>query len=122
MLLGVLSELSKLFEFVRLGYTPSMAWEAWTKYIRHQRNIVLHANRAFHTCCITKVYCSTDQVGVCIAQLFSSNASAAKLIDECAARKTMINHTANSFTVVVSECELTQPTSRAPKRIHCSER
>jgi hypothetical protein len=109
-LLGVLSKLSKLFKFVWLGNTTSMAWETRTKYIRHQRNIVLHANRALHTCYITKVFCSAHQVGVSVTQLFSAQAAAAKLIDQSTTRKTMINNATNSFTVVVGERELTQPT------------
>ena len=110
LLLGALSKLSKLFKFVWLGDTTSMAWETRTKYIRHQRNIVLYANRALHTCCITKVFCSAHQVGVSVTQLFSAQAAAAKLIDQSTTRQTVINNATNSFTVVVGESELAEPT------------
>lgn len=110
LLLGVLSKLSKLFKFVWFGDTTSVAWETRTKYIRHQRNIVLHANWTLHPCCITKVFCSAHQVGVSVAQLFSAKAAAAKLIDQSTTRKTVINNATNSFTVVVGKRELTQPT------------
>jgi hypothetical protein len=47
---------------------------------------------------------------VSVTQLFSAKAAAAKLIDQSTTRKTVINNATNSFTVVVSERELTQPT------------
>jgi hypothetical protein len=87
-----------------------MAWETRAKYIRHQSNIVLHTNWTLHTCCITKVFCSAHQVGVSVTQLFSANATAAKLIDESATGQPVVNNATNSFTVVVGERELAQPT------------
>jgi hypothetical protein len=110
LLFSFLSKLSKLFEFVWLGDTPAMAWESWTKYIRHQGNIVLHADRALHTCCITKVFCCTHQVWVRITQLLSTNTTATKLINQSAACETVINNAADCFTVVVGESQLAEPT------------
>jgi hypothetical protein len=122
LLFSALSKLTKLFEFMRFGNTAPVAWEARTKYVCHQRNIVLNTNRALHTCCITKVFCSAHQVGMCITQLFSSNTTATKFIDQSAPCESVVNNATNCFTAVVGECELAQPSRRASKRIHCCER
>jgi hypothetical protein len=122
LLFSALSELTKFFKFMGLGNTAPMAWEARTKYVCHQRNIVLHANRALHTCCIAKVFCSAHEIGVSITQLLSTNTTAAKLIDQCATSESVVNNATNYFTAVVGEGELAQPTCWASKRIHCCER
>jgi hypothetical protein len=55
---------------------------------------------------------------MCVAQLFSANAATTKFIDQSTTRETVINNATNSFTAVVGECELAQPTRWASKRIH----
>jgi len=54
--------------------------------------------------------------------LFSAKAATTKLIDQSTTRETMINNATNSFTIVIGERELTQPTGWASRRIHYSER
>jgi hypothetical protein len=59
---------------------------------------------------------------MCVTQLFSAKAATTKLIDQSTTREAMINNATNSFTIVIGERELTQPTCWAPRRIHYSER
>jgi hypothetical protein len=47
---------------------------------------------------------------VSVTQLFSAQAATTKLIDQSTTRETVINNTTNSFTVVVGESELAEPT------------
>jgi hypothetical protein len=122
LLLGILGELSKLFKFVWLGDASTVAGKPRAKNIRHQCNVVLNTNWTLYICGIAKVFCSAHEVGVSITQLFSTDTTSSKFVNQCATREAMINDTANSFTIVISKRQLAEPTRRAPKRIHWGKR
>jgi hypothetical protein len=70
---------------------------------------------------IAKVSRGTHEVGVRITHLIATQSSAAIFIDHHSSTETMIDDTANSFSVVTGDAECTQPTDTTTHE-HVSER
>jgi hypothetical protein len=70
---------------------------------------------------IAKVSRSTHEIGVRIAHLITTQSSSPIFVDHYSSTETMIDDTANSFSVVTSDAECTQPTDTATHE-HVSER
>jgi len=70
---------------------------------------------------IAKVSRGTHEVGVRITHLIATQSSSSIFVDHYSSTETMIDDTANSFSVVTGDAECTQPTDTATHE-HVSER
>jgi hypothetical protein len=72
-------------------------------------------------CFIAKVSRSAHEVWVRITHLIATQSSATIFVDYYSSAETVIDDTANSFSVVTCDAERTQPTNAATHE-HVSER
>jgi hypothetical protein len=70
---------------------------------------------------IAKVSRGTHEIGVRITHLIATQSSSPIFVDHYSSTETMIDDTANSFSVVTGDAECTQPTDTATHE-HVSER
>jgi hypothetical protein len=70
---------------------------------------------------IAKVSRGTHEVRMRITHLVTTQSSTSILVDHHSSTETMIDDTANSFSIVTSNAECTQPTDTATHE-HVSER
>jgi hypothetical protein len=70
---------------------------------------------------IAKVSRGTHEVRMRITHLVTTQSSTSILVDHHSSTETMIDDTANSFSIVTSDAECTQPTDTATHE-HVSER
>jgi hypothetical protein len=70
---------------------------------------------------IAKVLRGTHEVRMRITHLVTTQSSTSILVDHHSSTETMIDDTANSFSIVTSDAECTQPTDTATHE-HVSER
>jgi hypothetical protein len=72
-------------------------------------------------CFIAKVSRGTHEVGMRVTHLVTTQSSTSILVDHHSSTETMIDDTANSFSIVTSDAECTQPTDTATHE-HVNER
>jgi hypothetical protein len=70
---------------------------------------------------IAKVSRGTHEIGVRITDLIATQSSSSIFVDHYSSTETMIDDTANGFSVVTGDAECTQPTDTATHE-HVSER
>lgn len=91
---------------------PAECRKARPEYIGDEHHIVLLADRATNLGGLAEVGGCTNQFGVCVAHLITTQPTTTELVDERASREPMIDHSA---TPIGRPTERSSPETHAPE-------
>jgi hypothetical protein len=62
----------KFLKFVLFGDASAVAWQAGTKHVRHEHDVVLDTDRTLDDRLVTEVACRAQEFGVSVAHLIAT--------------------------------------------------
>ena len=112
---------TELLKLVWSSDASTMTWESRSEHIAHEHHVVVDTDRTSDFGLVTEVARGAQQVGVCVANLITTQATPSILVDQCTTSEPVIDDTGARHTVIIGERQCAQPTL-FPANSHEAER